>query len=396
MFKPKFIRPILILIGTVIIVSLFILPFNQPSTTDAALVTPPPRSTSGSADEDDDSGDNGDTLAAIYGQVIDLSTGQPGQGLEVKINQSIVRTDNQGQYSLTGLKAGTYTVEPQLSGQAAAAQEPVVIHLAEQETVTLDLNYYSQPRPTPTPTNTPMPTPTPLPPEDTISDTIVPESKIETDDVSDAFSPLTPSTDGNPTVWINPVHINNEEGVVGNIAVDVINVADFGAFQATLKFNPKIIQVDDVVLGNFLDSTGRQTNPLVTEVDNTSGEISFVAFTSGDSAGPNGGGTLAIIKFTSKQSGVSRLELDNVRLVARLGETIKTQVGNGQINVTVCYGDLNDDQIIDIGDVQTVAGRTNQSLGDPNYVLAYDLNNDNLIDEKDVTIITERLHETCP
>jgi hypothetical protein len=105
---------------------------------------------------------------------------------------------------------------------------------------------------------------------------------------------------------------------------------------------------------------------------------------------------LAVIKFTSKQSGISELELDNVRLVARLGKIIETSVGNGQINVTVCFGDLNGDQVIDVGDVQTVAGRVNQSLGDPNYVLEYDLNNNGLIDENDVTLITERLHETCP
>ncbi len=407
MFKSKIIRTTLILIGAVIIVSFFILPFNKPATTDAALIIPAPTRPTvnpisdgdGGESDDGDSDSNNAILAAIYGQVMDLSTGQPGRGLEVKINESIVRTDSEGRYSLTGLRAGAYIAQLQLEGQATAAQDPTRVHLTAQETVTLDLSYYSQPKPTPTPTHTPPPTPTPVPTEetiteDTIGDTVALETEIN--DVSDTFSPLTPATNGNPAVWINPGHINNEEGVAGNIAVDVSNVADFGAFQATLKFNPKIIQVDNVAMGNFLDSTGRETNPLVTEIDNTSGEISFITFTSGDTAGPNGGGTLAVVEFTSKQKGVSKLELNDVRLVARLGKIIKTQVGNGQINVIVCFGDLNNDQIIDVGDVQTVAGRMNQSLGDTNYVLAYDLNNDNLINEEDVMIITERLYETCP
>jgi hypothetical protein len=176
----------------------------------------------------------------------------------------------------------------------------------------------------------------------------------------------------------------------------VANVNDLGAFQATLEYDAKVIKIEDVTLGNFLDSTGRQTNPLVTEIDNTAGQVSFVAFTSGDAAGPDGGGTLAVINFTSKQAGISRLNLEEVLLVARLGKTLIAEVGDGQVNVTLCFGDLNGDDVIDVGDVQAVAGRVKQKLGDPNYVLANDLNNDRVIDEADVALVTDRLGESCP
>jgi hypothetical protein len=135
---------------------------------------------------------------------------------------------------------------------------------------------------------------------------------------------------------------------------------------------------------------------LVTEIDNTSGQVSFVAFTSGESAGPDGGGTLAVVNFFSKQAGVSDLILDEVRLVSRLGEPITVEVGSGMINVSACFGDLNSDKIIDIGDLQIVAGRIGQQLGDLNYESQFDVNSDGIIDENDVTLITDRLYETCP
>jgi hypothetical protein len=331
-------------------------------------------------------------MAAIYGQVIDLSTGRPGPALEVEINGSVVRTDTDGRYSLTGLNAGAYQVVLLLPGQATAAQSVQTVQLAEEETVTVDLTYYSQNPPTPTPTEPPPPTPLPSEPEASVANNIIPEARER----RAAFSPLSPVTGGDPMVWINPGYINNEAGVNGQIAVDVANVTDLGAFQAVLYFNPKIIEIEEVVLGNFLDSTGRQTNPLVTEIDDTSGEISFVAFTSGDTAGPDGGGTLAVINFTSKQPGLAELELNDVRLVARLGKIIDPRVSHGQINVTTCFGDLNEDGVIDVGDVQAVAGRVGQTLSDPNYVLEFDLNNDTLIDEGDVAMVTDRLHEVCP
>lgn len=85
-----------------------------------------------------------------------------------------------------------------------------------------------------------------------------------------------------------------------------------------------------------------------------------------------------------------------MRLVARLGKPISAQVGDGQISVTSCFGDLNEDEVIDVGDVQAAAGRVGQELGDPNYVLEFDVNNDRIIDEADVAIVTDRLSEACP
>lgn len=71
-------------------------------------------------------------------------------------------------------------------------------------------------------------------------------------------------------------------------------------------------------------------------------------------------------------------------------------MGNAQLHVTACFGDLNDDGLIDVADLQAVAGRANQAAGDPNYVMEFDLNNDGVIGGEDVTLVTERLNESCP
>ena len=397
MLGSKLIRGISGAVGITLLILLFRLDFNQPVVTSAAIATPPPRDTptpkppptaEPAPTKDKSPGASG----AIEGQLIDQSTGQPGAGLEITFGGYIIRTDADGRFSLTGMEAGSYPVIIHLPDGSTAGQNIDIVHLADREKIAIDLAYHSQPLPSPTPANTatPMPTPTPA----SSSPSFVSRSTRGNDAAH--FSPLLPFTGGETVIWINPNYINNEEGVAGHIALDVVNVNDFGAFQSTLHFNPKVIQIDNVVLGDFLESTGRTSIPLVVEIDNTTGEISFVAFSSGETAGPDGGGTLAVINFTSRQIGESDLILDQVVLVSRLGDIIEANVGHGYINVTTCFGDLNGDGVINVSDLQSVAGRTNQVLGDPNYVAEYDLDNNGVLDEGDLAMITDRLYEFCP
>jgi hypothetical protein len=67
-----------------------------------------------------------------------------------------VRTDTDGSYSITGLPAGAYTVLPELRGQGVPAQGPIFVSVDGQNSVTVDLAYYSQSQPPP-PTDTPQP-----------------------------------------------------------------------------------------------------------------------------------------------------------------------------------------------------------------------------------------------
>jgi hypothetical protein len=93
--------------------------------------------------------------SSIRGTLIDLSTDQPGAGIEIAVNGSIVRTDTDGSYSITGLSAGSYTVTPVLLGRGTPG-DPVFVTVDGQNSVTVDLGYYSQAPPLPTDTPQPV------------------------------------------------------------------------------------------------------------------------------------------------------------------------------------------------------------------------------------------------
>ncbi|MBE7555619.1 MAG: carboxypeptidase regulatory-like domain-containing protein [Anaerolineales bacterium] len=105
----------------------------------------------------------------ISGTLTDLSSGRPGAGIEVVVGEAVARTDENGNFALSGLEAGTYVVSPRLEDQGTPAQGPLFVNLDGQSQAIVNLAYYSQAQPLPTDTpqavlNTvPTPLPTPLP-----------------------------------------------------------------------------------------------------------------------------------------------------------------------------------------------------------------------------------------
>lgn len=120
---------------------------------------PPPRPTpgepSGGGALADDRGDrhhdkgviNGD----ITGTVIDLSTGLPGAGLTVQINNIPIKTDTSGRFSLTDIADGTYQVNLSLPREFTPAQDNMIVYISNRGKVDLTLGYYSLTPPLPIP-----------------------------------------------------------------------------------------------------------------------------------------------------------------------------------------------------------------------------------------------------
>ncbi|MCG3211068.1 MAG: hypothetical protein FOGNACKC_04705 [Anaerolineae bacterium] len=131
----------------VIILSLVILPISQAAPGAFPQAAPSPRPPL----KEDSSGGSSGPSSAIYGTVTDLSRQQPGAAIEVTVNGAIVRTDTDGSYSITGLKAGDYTVSLNLNGQGQPAQGPVHVTLDGSHNAVIELEYYSQAAPTDTP-----------------------------------------------------------------------------------------------------------------------------------------------------------------------------------------------------------------------------------------------------
>ena len=115
------------------------------------------------------------------------------------------------------------------------------------------------------------------------------------------------------------------------VDVIVVGVQDLGAFQFQVNFDPNLLTVKDVKLGEFLGSTGR-TASSPPSIQPQPGTLTFAGFSFGDQPGPNGGGVLARITFTAKAKGVVSLEFSPmVRLLNTKGGAIAVASTGGAV-----------------------------------------------------------------
>jgi len=92
--------------------------------------------------------------------------------------------------------------------------------------------------------------------------------------------------------------------------VVVANTSDLGAFEMTLTFDPSIVRVEDVVIGEFLAGTGRSVYVLGPEIDNELGRVKLGAWTVGQESGPGGSGVIAhVILAGGSQEGGTVVEV---------------------------------------------------------------------------------------
>ncbi|MFQ5612324.1 MAG: M4 family metallopeptidase [Anaerolineae bacterium] len=170
-----------------------------------------------------------------------------------------------------------------------------------------------------------------------------------------------------------------------NVVVD--NATDLGAFEFDLVYNPAIVQVSAVNLGDFLGSTGRTVSEVGPTIDNGTGRTSYGAFSVGSNAGPSGSGLLATIVLAPQQQGDSDLLLDNFQLTNTDASVLASTALNGHVTVTNSFfADVDSDSDVDIVDVQLVASHVGCAAGAACYDSPYDLDNDLDIDITDVQI----------
>ena len=62
--------------------------------------------------------------------------------------------------------------------------------------------------------------------------------------------------------------------------------------------------------------------------------------------------------------------------------------------VNTLAGDLNNDWVVDIFDITTVAVAFNSKPGDPNWNTIADINSDNLVDIFDIVVVAVHFGET--
>ncbi|RME47680.1 MAG: hypothetical protein D6791_05205 [Chloroflexi bacterium] len=146
-----------------------------------------------------------------------------------------------------------------------------------------------------------------------------------------ALASLALSESPESVVHIEPVNIRLDAGSDTQITVEIDNVTNLGAFQFDLTFDPGVVQVDGVTLGDFPASTGRTVNPLGPKTD--TGKIVFGAFSFGDAAGPDGSGTLARVTLKAIAGGETPLELRNVQVIDVSGGRIQASTQGATVVV---------------------------------------------------------------
>jgi hypothetical protein len=122
--------------------------------------------------------------SGVTGTVLDVCDGEPVVGIEVRVGDTVTQTDENGNYLVSDLESGTYTVTllPDEDG-GEPLQEPRTVRVDDGiEVVHWALRGPECLQPTPTPTLSPTPTASPtLSPTPTLppTDTPTPEATTE-------------------------------------------------------------------------------------------------------------------------------------------------------------------------------------------------------------------------
>ncbi len=404
---------------------------TSPANADSPAILPtrtaPNQGTGGNGE------DNGDTdvkSGALVGFVWDIFNEAHVSNIAVKANNIEVTTDKDGFFAFNNLPVGTYEVTLEIPEDGLPEYSSAQVRIIEDKIWHLDLSFASQPLPEPEPEPeaaefVPVPAAITLAPKVsnaqnsgatastvTVSQinygakseapkvapiSLVPrKASAPTNSALDACasSPITVYKGNSPAMAVSPSLVNHETGQEGCVKIDVTDMVDMGAFQGELHFDPDLVEIKSVTLGDFLGQVNRQVT-LATDLDDKVGTVYLGAFSGGKAAAPNGGGTLVIVKFTTKGEGRSEIKLVNMLSTDHIGnDNVEGQldISNGVIRSMACFGDLNTDKLVNIHDIQAVAGRADQpSL----YQEQYDFNADGVIDSEDVNIITERWNQSC-
>ncbi len=117
-------------------------------------------------------------------------------------------------------------------------------------------------------------------------------------------------------------------------SIKIDGVENLGAFEFKLSFEPKILEVKGVSLGDFLASSGRQVAVVGPKIDNEGGNVSIGAFSLGSGAGPSGSGVLAVVAFKALKSGRSALKFVSITITDVDGKNILVSPEGGVVDVS--------------------------------------------------------------
>jgi len=177
------------------------------------------------------------------------------------------------------------------------------------------------------------------------------------------------------------------------MSVVITDVADLGAFEFDISYDPEVVLVEGIQLEDFLERTGRIATTGFDDSLKLDGTYSFWAYTLPPGSdlgrpGPSGSGVLVTTFLSPVDTGETDLTLENVILSDTDADAILPSLVHGYVIVGECVGDLNHDGVVDIVDVMTVAANWGCEDGvDECYDEDYDLNSNGVIDVGDIMAV---------
>ncbi len=176
-------------------------------------------------------------------------------------------------------------------------------------------------------------------------------------------------------------------------AIQIEGAQNLGGFEMEVVFDPLMLQLNAVSLGDFLESTGRQILPLTEVIDNTNGLLTYAVSTQGDQpAGPDGIGVLLELDWTATSDIDDDMEtwihIQNQQINFTTGTIMPSVTEDAMVEVVDCHiHDFDCDCDVDIVDITMTAYAYGTVKGDAEYNVLFDLDMDGDIDIVDITMV---------
>lgn len=141
-----------------------------------------------------------------------------------------------------------------------------------------------------------------------------------------------PDVQSGPTVFVDAPGTVSPDADQVDIPINIRDVDNFGGFTFVLSFDPAVVRALDVVKDEFLGSSGRETFCNEPTIEDSAVRLECVSLRA-TPEGPDGGGTIAVVKLEPVAEGTTQLALSRVRIVRPEGSEIQVQTEDAELKV---------------------------------------------------------------
>jgi len=172
---------------------------------------------------------------------------------------------------------------------------------------------------------------------------------------------LTTPTDSISTVNTQPATEKvNIDGII-NIYLNVTPGTNISGMQTNIKFDPTVIRIDSVHEGELFNKNNHSTFFNSGTIDNVNGEVTNIFNVILGRYSTNSTGTFINIQGTPLKKGISKIELNNIKIAQQNGTPEPLIWTNSTITIEAASYDVNQDGIVDISDLVIVASHFGES-----------------------------------